>query len=421
MMAQQRGQGRAVVIGAGIGGLTAAVALHRRGWRVTVLERATSLEPVGAGIALAPNALKALDSVGLGSDVRAMAAIQGSGGVRRPDGTWLVRTELTAIEDRFGWPIIIAARPELIELLAAQLPADSVRTATPVLGVTPGGAGGTDGSGDSDDSADSANAADSDAARGPEQGSAIVRTGSGDLAAQIVVAADGIRSQTRATLFPEHPGPRYAGFTTWRFIAPAPLEPFDPSETWGRGEIFGAVPMTGGRLYCYATANLPSGVTHPDEHAELLRRFGAWHGPIPEILESVPAEAVLRNDAQWLAEPLTAYHRGRIALLGDAAHAMTPNLGQGGCQAIEDAVVLAHHLRDPEAAVGPALAAYTADRLPRASRIARQSARTGRFQQWSAAPAVAFRDSAVRLTGRLGSGVLIRQMAQLADWTPPGR
>jgi 2-polyprenyl-6-methoxyphenol hydroxylase-like FAD-dependent oxidoreductase len=398
-MAQQD-RGQAVVIGAGIGGLTAAVALHRRGWQVTVLERAASLEPVGAGIALAPNALKALDSIGLGSDVRGMAAIQGSGGVRRPDGTWLVHTELAAIEARFGWPIIITARPELIELLAAQLPADSVRTATPVLGVAPGAPGET---GDS----------------GTTQGPAMVRTESGDLAAQIVVAADGIRSQTRATLFPEHPGPRYAGFTTWRFIAPTPQEPFDPSETWGRGESFGVVPMTDGRLYCYATANLPSGVPHPDERAELMRRFGQWHAPIPEILESIPPEVILHNDAQWLAKPLTAYHSGRIALLGDAAHAMTPNLGQGGCQAIEDAVVLAHHLRDPEAAVSPALAAYTADRLPRTSRIAKQSARTGRFQQWSAAPATAFRNGAIRLTGRLGSGFLIRQMAQLGDWRPP--
>ena len=392
--AQTRAQRRAVVIGAGIGGLTAAVALRRHGWRVTVLERAASLEPVGAGIALAPNALKALDSIGLGPGVRAMAAIQGSGGVRRPDGTWLVRTDLAAIESRFGWPLIIAARPELIELLAAQLPADAVRTACPVLGVTPGDPG-------------------------DPQRPATVRTEGGDLVAEIVVAADGINSQTRVTLFPSCPGPHYAGFTTWRFIAPAPREPFEPSETWGRGEIFGIVPLTGGRLYCYATANLPRGLAHPDEHAELVRRFGTWHAPIPEALDSVPADAVLHNDALWLAKPLTVYHSGRVALLGDAAHAMTPNLGQGGCQAIEDAVVLAHRLSGPEVQVGAALAAYTADRLPRTGKIAKQSARTGKFQQWSSGPAVALREGAIRLTGRLGSGLLLRQMAELGDWTPP--
>ncbi|NEC03892.1 FAD-dependent monooxygenase, partial [Streptomyces sp. SID7909] len=87
---------RAVVIGSGIGGLTAALALHRSGWQVTVLERAGSLEPVGAGIGLAPNAQRALDVVGLGDEIRSLAAWQGEGGMRAPSGRWLARTDAAA-------------------------------------------------------------------------------------------------------------------------------------------------------------------------------------------------------------------------------------------------------------------------------------------------------------------------------------
>ena len=99
---------RAVVAGAGIGGLTAAVALRRRGWDVTVVERTPALEPAGAGLGLGPNALHALDAIGLGGEVRRFSAIQGHGGLRRPGGGWLVRTDLGAVAARFGDPQLVA-------------------------------------------------------------------------------------------------------------------------------------------------------------------------------------------------------------------------------------------------------------------------------------------------------------------------
>ena len=100
----------AIVAGAGIGGLTAAVALRRRGWDVTILERAQALEPVGAGLGLGPNALHALDAIGLGDEVRRFSAIQGHGGLRRPGGGWLVRTDLGGLATRFGDPQLVALR-----------------------------------------------------------------------------------------------------------------------------------------------------------------------------------------------------------------------------------------------------------------------------------------------------------------------
>ncbi|MFF8809025.1 FAD-dependent monooxygenase [Streptomyces omiyaensis] len=386
-------QHRAVVLGAGIGGLTAAVALHRRGWTVTVLERAADLAPVGAGIALAPNALRALDVIELGDPVRARAAWQGDGGMRTPDGRWLARTDARAAAARFGDPLVLLHRATLVELLASALPGDAVRTGAPAA---------LDHSGD---------------ARTPAR----VTTPDGTLEAELLVAADGIRSAARTALFPAHPGPRYSGCTTWRLVVPAPEHPFAPHETWGAGRLWGTQPLKDGRIYAYAMAAAPAGAHAPDgERAELLRLFGDWHHPVPGILAAADPARVLRHDVHHLVDPLPAHHRGRTALLGDAAHAMMPTLGQGGNQAIEDAVVLAHHARTP-AGFDPdlALPAYTADRLPRTTALVRKAARTGALTLVSARPAVALRDTLVRTVSRLGPGFVLRGFDGIADWRPP--
>ncbi|MET9112246.1 FAD-dependent oxidoreductase, partial [Streptomyces zhihengii] len=135
---------RAVVVGSGIGGLTAAVALHQRGWEVTVLERAPSLAPVGAGIALAPNSQRALDVIGLGEEIRSLAAWQGAGGMRTPAGRWLSRTDATAAAERFGGPLVLLHRATLVERLAARLPGGAVRTGCPAGLADPGTAAAVD-------------------------------------------------------------------------------------------------------------------------------------------------------------------------------------------------------------------------------------------------------------------------------------
>jgi len=393
---------RAVVAGAGIGGLTAAVALRRRGWDVTVLERAPALEPVGAGLGLGPNALHALDAIGLGDDVRRFSAVQGHGGLRRPGGGWLVRTDLGALAARFGDPQLVALRADLVGLLAGGLPAGALRTGVTVTGVEAG-----------------------DADR-----LARVRTSAGDLDADLVVAADGIGSRLRALLFPDHPGPRCSGFTTWRFVTPAlppGAGPPEPAETWGRGEVFGVLPLASGEVYCYASAPAPPGVRHDDEAAELKRRFGRWHDPIPGLIGTISPDQVLHDDVYWIADPLPAYHRGRVALLGDAAHAMTPHLGQGACQAIEDAVVVASVAGPgaaddriaPAASTAPDLAAYTSARMRRTRMVADGSHRATRLSGMTSRPAIALRNTGIRLAGRLAPSLMIRQMDPIASWTPP--
>ncbi|MFD0359060.1 FAD-dependent monooxygenase, partial [Streptomyces sp. NPDC127110] len=313
----------AVVAGAGIGGLTAALALHSRGWRVTVCERAPEPPATGAGIGLAPNALRALEAIGVDAAHAAGSAVPAAMGVRRPDGRWLTRAATADMAARYGIPPIAVPRPVLTAALAAALPPEALRYGTAVTGV--------DGTG----------------------GRATVRTAGGPgLTADLVVAADGIHSPLRRAHFPAHPGLRYLGETAWRTIVDAPdLRIPAMSETWGRGERFGITPLADGRYYLYATARVPAGTRSPDPRAELRRRFGSWHDPVPALLDRVsrlaPAD-VLQNDLYDLVAPLPRLHHGRTAWLGDAAHAMAPNLGQGGCQAIEDAVVLAHLLPDPE-------------------------------------------------------------------------
>ncbi|MGA4843300.1 FAD-dependent monooxygenase [Streptomyces sp. G45] len=381
----------AVVVGGGIGGLTAAVALHRSGWRVTVLERAASLEPVGSGISLAPNAQRALDVLGLGDDVRALAAWSGTGGLRAQDGRWLARTSSTAAARAFGGSLVLLHRSTLVDLLVGALPADCLRTGAAARLTDPGGAGRT----------------------------AVVSTADGDIEADLVVGADGIDSAVRTALFPAHPGARYTGFTAWRVIVPAPERPFEPHETWGRGGLWGTQPLKDGRVYAYGTARVPEGGRAPDdEKAELMRRFAHWHHPIPEILAAARPEDVLRNDVRHLITPLPVYHRGRVALLGDAAHAMAPTLGQGGNQAIEDAVVLAHHAA-PRGHLPAALAAYSADRVPRTTAIVRRAARTARLNHLRHPALIAVRDTLIRAASRLGPNLIMKGFASIADWRPP--
>ncbi|RFU85342.1 FAD-binding protein [Streptomyces triticagri] len=384
---------RALIVGGGIGGLTAAVALHRRGRQVTVLERAESLEPVGAGISIAPNGQRALDVIGLGDTVRELAAWQGPGGMRTPGGRWLARTDSAATARRFGSTLVLLHRATLIELLRAELPADAVRTGTPAELTDPG-----------------------DVDR-----PATVSTPTGEEQAELVVGADGINSAVRGTLFPEHPGTVYAGFTTWRCVVPSGGREFAPHETWGRGLLWGTHPLKDGRSYAYAAATVPPGGRAPDsELAELRRLFGSWHDPIPAILDAATAEQILRNDVRYVQQPLPAFHRGRVALLGDAAHAMPPSLGQGGNQAIEDAIVLAHHMPG-DADPGPALAAYTADRLPRTMDVVRRSARTGRATTVRSRAGVLLRDAMIAGVGRFGSSMMLRTFDGVLDWQPPER
>ncbi|MET0419448.1 MAG: FAD-dependent monooxygenase, partial [Actinoplanes sp.] len=180
-------------------------------------------------------------------------------------------------------------------------------------------------------------------------------------------------------------------------------------ETWGNGLVFGIVGLADGRVGCYATAPAAAGGRAADEKAELTRHFGRWHRPIAQLIAT--AGEVIRTDIRCLDRPLPRFHAGRVALLGDAAHAMTPNLGQGGCQAIEDAAVLAARAGD--------LARYSAERVPRTTSVAVASRRIGRVANVRNPLLAAVRNTAMTLAGRLGPNLVLRQADPVLTWTPP--
>jgi 2-polyprenyl-6-methoxyphenol hydroxylase-like FAD-dependent oxidoreductase len=359
--------GEAIVVGAGIGGVTAAVALEQRGWQVTVLEQAARLGEVGAGISVWPAALSVLRGLGVTGLDEAVRP-SGPAGLRRPDGHWLVDAGSIGVET----PVMVH-RAHLHDAITARLGTNvMVRTGVTVTGL----------------------AQDAD-------NPAVTTAGGETLRADVVVAADGLRSIVRSALRPDQPGPRYSGYTAYRGIAEVNL-PDGGGETWGRGQRFGYAALIDGRIYWYATANRPpQSATGPGgHHGDVTSLFGDWHQPISALLAATPAGAVLRNDIHDLPLPLAPFASGRIALLGDAAHAMTPNLGQGACAAIEDAAALAAYLAD---AIDPAsaLERYDADRRPPTSKLVRRSRQLGAIGQLDHRPAVAMRDGLLGIGGRL--------------------
>ncbi|QEU96711.1 FAD-dependent monooxygenase [Streptomyces kanamyceticus] len=378
----------AVVVGGGIGGLAAAIGLRRVGWDVTVLERASTLDDAGAGISLAANGLRALDELGVGKAVRDASRGQYTGGTRTPEGRWLARMDGSALEEAVGTPIMGIPRATLHRLLRDALPAAALVTGAEVTSVE---------------------------RTGP--GTVQVDCGATVLDADLVVAADGIGSKIRGRLFPDHPGPVHSGSTVLRALTEHAVDLRTDFElTWGRGAEFGHIALQDGRAEWHAVLNLPAGTRFADPLAELRRRFHTWHDPIPALLDATRPQAVLHHDVNELGTPLPSYVVGRIALLGDAAHAMTPNLGQGACQALEDAVTLAASL-GADSTVEAALARYDAERLPRSRAIARAARQAGRMGQRLSHPlAVTLRNTAMRLTpSRLAIRMLLRHHA----WTPP--
>lgn len=376
--------GTALVVGGGIGGLAAALGLRRAGWRVQVLEQAAEIREVGAGIALWLNGMRALDWLGVGGRVRAAGVPDADGWLRDWRGAPILRLTTPELRARYPDLGLVLHRAALHALLLEAVGPESVRLGARLTELE-------------------------------DDGHRVAATleGGERVEGELLIGADGLHSRVREWLHGVEP-PRYAGYTAWRAVVSWDAARLLPGESWGRGARFGQIPVPGGRAYLFATRSVPAGERGADgERAELLRIFGAWHDPIPALLEALREEEVLRNDI-YDRPVLRRWGRGRVTLLGDAAHPMTPNLGQGACQALEDAVVLSQRLSaaaDPEAA----LRAYEAERIPRANAYVLRSRRVGEVGQWSAAPAVALRTALMR---HLGGRLQPRQLAELAAFHP---
>ena len=377
-----------VIIGAGIGGLTAAIALRQQGFQIEVYERAPELRPVGAGLTIQPNAVLALRRLGLGERVERAGAILRAGALMRADGTPLTRTDPSwDLTREAGAPIVGIHRAALHQILLEELGRDA-----PQLGR---------------------------ACTGYEQAGEIVRVRFADGSERsygALIGADGVRSVVRAQLLGDGE-PVYAGYTSWRGICPerAGLPADFGGEMWGRGLRFGGCAIDAERFYWFAVANAPEGEQEPDPRVrkqQLLARFQGWGNHVPELIARTPEDAILRTDISD-RPPVERWGEGRVTLLGDAAHPMTPNLGQGACQAIEDALVLATELeRASSLEVG--LRAYERARRERANNTVRVARRLGVIGQWQNPLACMARDTMFSL---MPASLMKKQM--LAAWKLP--
>jgi salicylate hydroxylase len=347
---------QAIVVGAGIGGLTAALALRAAGLEVAVYEQADALREVGAGIQLAPNATRLLHRLGL-ADALARVGVRPDAieHKRWQDGRVLLRQPLgETCERTFGAPYYHLYRPDLLEVLAAALPADVVRLGHRCVDV----------------------AQDEDAATLTFDSGATAR-------AAVVIGADGIHSIIRALLLgPE--SPRFSGSIAYRGLVPAGrlvhLGLPRYSNGWlGPGRHFVHYYVGAGARLVNFVAIVPAGDWRVEswsatgEVADALAEFEGWH---PTVRAIIGAAERTHRWALYDREPLETWSVGRITLLGDAAHAMLPFMAQGACQAVEDAVVLAACLSaaEPEAVVG-ALRRYETIRKPRVWEVQRASYR----------------------------------------------
>jgi 2-polyprenyl-6-methoxyphenol hydroxylase-like FAD-dependent oxidoreductase len=287
---------RVGIVGAGFAGLAAAIAFCRNGHDVTVFERATGPLVAGGAIALAPNALACLSILGVKEQIATEPWSGTPATVRTPDGRVLVRRTLAQLTG--GAEFAAVPRAQLIASLTARLPPQCVHYGSDVTAV------GSDGS---------------------------VEVGGGAARRfDLVVGADGARSVTRRLVFPEAPSPRSTGITGWAWIVDRELTAgFGP--IWGRNADFGILPLTDGRTYVYGSRSGNAA----------LDSFRDWAHPLPALIDAASPERMVTPEIIE-ARPPRRLVRGKVVLIGDAAHTMRPTFGQGAALAMEDALTLAH-------------------------------------------------------------------------------
>lgn len=374
------------IAGGGIGGLTLAIALQRKGFNVTVYEQTPVWRPLGAGLALAANAVKALMEIGIGEDVLRVGKVIQSVYIKDQQGNILLHTDSEKISARLGVVNNFTIhRADLHNILIAQLQPGTIALNKECVDFTRNASGLT------------------------------LKFHDGTIAeADYLIACDGIHSKIRKKILPES-RPRFAGYTCWRGVIddiPAQIDMNETSETWGPGSRFGIVPLRNNRIYWFAclnakandpamrTVNIPS----------LLKYFADFHTPVSDILKKTTNDKLIWSDIMDI-KPIKKFAFGDIVLLGDAAHATTPNMGQGACMAIEDAAVLANCL-ESYASAEEAFVQFEEKRIPRTTRIVNTSWTLGRVAQWENPLLMKLRNMAVRLTPQ---GVAEKQLRFLTD------
>lgn len=358
-----------VIVGGGIGGLSLAVALRRVGVTARIYEQAPSLGAVGAGIGLWCGALLSLEQLGVADWFwRLRTCPFRRAETSTPDGRVLTGFDLSAMTAKA--PSFVVRRADLHRALAEQLDPTTVTLGAPVAGVE------------------------------QRSGGATVRFADGrEVEADVVVGADGVRSVVRAGLVGDGP-PRFSGETCYRGLAEFSVEDVGMlREVQAPGRRCAVHPIDPHHVYWWAARRSTPGVEESaEERAALLGRlFAGWRFGFPEALAATPAAAILKHDLVD-RRPVRRWSAGHVTLLGDAAHPTTPNLGLGGCLAIEDAVVLARALAENDGDHVRAFAQYESERRARTAQVVRLSRAFGRLGSLSNPVAVRARDLATALT-----------------------
>ncbi|HAD12668.1 MAG TPA: monooxygenase [Saprospirales bacterium] len=357
------------VIGGGIAGLTAAIALRRAGHEVAVFEAAAEIKPLGAGLLLAANAMKGLERIGVAGKVAPMGHQLSHFSILSKSGHVLSEIDSSVLSKKYGLNNFAIHRGALHQTLIDELPFVRIETGKRAISID----------------------------QGPQSVTINFQDGSTHRT-QYVVVADGVHSSIRRQLLPESQV-RYAGYTCWRALVENPgLALRGATETWGSSGRIGIVPLKDNKIYWFICVNAPANAPNMQQMtaADLLSRFARYHAPIPQILAATSNEQLLWNDIIDIA-PIQQFAFGRVLLIGDAAHATTPNMGQGACQAIEDAAVLMDELeKHPEHALEKIFVRFEQRRISRTTMIVNRSWQMGRIAQLTQPWLVTVRDAAMR-------------------------
>jgi FAD-dependent urate hydroxylase len=339
---------KVIVVGAGMGGLTAALALRHAGFEVEVYDRVRELTPAGAGISLWSNGVKVLNRLGLGSAIARIGGPMDQICYRAKTGETLTQFSLEPLVQAVGQRPYPVARTDLQALLLGAAGSSSVHLDATCVGV------------EQDENGATAVFADG-------------RRATGDL----VVGADGTHSVIRGLVLGSAAPRRHVGYVNWNGLVPAGSD-LAPAGTWvtyvGEHKRASLMPVGGGRLYFFFDVPLPLGAPADPAGvgAELRGHFAGWAAPVQSLISRLDPKHTSRIEI-FDIEPLPRLVRGRVALLGDAGHSMAPDLGQGGCQAMEDAWVLANSLLTTNVSVVDALLRYQVARQSRTTEIVKRA------------------------------------------------
>lgn len=358
-----------LIIGGGIAGLTTAQVFERLGIDYLVFEAVAEIKALGAGITLAGNAMNVMEKLGLAEAIKYRGHLLRSLIIQDSSGKLISKMETEPFRKKYGMYNVAIHRADLHAVLLDALPKQKLITGKRAVQATEF-----------------------------RDGIRIAFDDGSQFDGAAVVVADGIHSPIRKRLLPDSE-PRYAGYTCWRGITEDQWKlQGEAFEHWGKEGRFGYVPIGANQVYWFACKNAPEKDSRMKNATiqDLQKVFSSFTQPVPDIIASTPASALIWNDIVDL-KPLRKFAFGNIVFIGDAAHATTPNLGQGACQAVEDADCLGALIKGENTSLAEIFRHFEHQRLRRVQFIVNTSHRLGKVAQWDHRLLISIRNALFRM------------------------